>query len=81
MTPSEHEAAAMALLQAEASGKQIGLLSLRYPDIGMDDAYAIQNAILRAKLDAGRKVVGWKIGLTSRAMQSALGIDLSLIHI
>lgn len=76
MTPSEHEAAAMALLQAEETGKQIGLLSLLYPDIGMDDAYAIQNAILRAKLDAGRKVVGWKIGLTSRAMQSALGIDI-----
>lgn len=76
MTPIEHEAAARALLNAEQTGRQIGLLSLAYPGIGMDDAYAIQNAIHRAKLESGRSVVGWKIGLTSRAMQTALGIDI-----
>ena len=76
MTPAEHAAAAIALLDAEASGKQIGLLSLRYPKMTMDDAYDIQNAIYRAKLDAGRHVIGWKIGLTSKAMQYALGIDI-----
>ena len=76
MSPEDHAAAAAALLEAEATGQQIGLLSLRHPDIGMDDAYAIQNAIYRAKLAAGRKVIGWKIGLTSRAMQSALNIDV-----
>jgi len=75
MTPSEHESAARALLQAEETGVQIGLLSLQYPGMQMDDAYAIQRAIYEAKLAAGRQVIGWKIGLTSRAMQSALGID------
>lgn len=76
MTPEDHAAAATALLQAEASGTQIGLLSLRYPEMGMDDAYAIQKAIALAKSDQGRSVVGWKIGLTSKAMQYALGIDI-----
>lgn len=76
MTPAEHAKAAQDLLHAEATGVQIGLLSLRHPDIGMDDAYAIQNAICRAKLGQGQRVVGWKIGLTSKAMQSALNIDI-----
>ena len=76
MTPEDHAAAARDLLQAEASGRQIGLLSLRHPEMGMDDAYAIQNAILAAKLAAGRRVIGWKIGLTSKAMQSALNIGI-----
>lgn len=76
MTPQEHTEAANALLQAESQGQQIGLLSLRYPQMTMHDAYAIQKAIGQAKLAAGRQIVGWKIGLTSRAMQSALNIDI-----
>lgn len=76
MNPEEHARAAADLIEAEQSGKQIGLLSLRYPDMGMDDAYAIQNAIYLAKIDAGRNVIGWKIGLTSKAMQYALNIDI-----
>ena len=59
-----------------ARGEQIGLLTLRHPEMTMDDAYAVQNAILRAKLAAGRRVIGWKIGLTSKAMQYALNIDI-----
>lgn len=76
MTPQDHAAAAADLLAAEQSGTQIGLLTLRHPDMGMDDAYAVQNAILSAKLAQGRKVIGWKIGLTSKAMQYALNIDI-----
>ncbi len=76
MTPDDHARAAADLLEAERTGRQIGLLSLRYPKMDMDDAYAIQSAILDAKLGAGRTVLGWKIGLTSRAMQQALGIDI-----
>lgn len=76
MTPEDHAAAAVALLAAEETREQIGLLTLKHPEMGMDDAYAIQNAIYRAKIGTGRRVVGWKIGLTSRAMQDALNIDI-----
>ncbi|WP_170422368.1 2-oxo-hept-4-ene-1,7-dioate hydratase [Ruegeria arenilitoris] len=76
MTPEDHARAAADLLKAERTGQQIGLLSLRHPEIGMDDAYAVQNAIYRQKLAEGRKVIGWKIGLTSKAMQYALNIDI-----
>jgi 2-oxo-hept-3-ene-1,7-dioate hydratase len=34
----------------------------------MADAYAVQNAIHSTKTAAGRAVIGWKIGLTSKAM-------------
>ena len=76
MTPDQHTSAAKALLHAEATGVQIGLLSQQYPGMGMDDAYQIQQEIYREKLELGRKVVGWKIGLTSKAMQYALNIDI-----
>lgn len=76
MTPDDHARAAADLLQAEASGQQIGLLTLRHPEMGMDDAYAVQNAIYSQKLAQGRRVIGWKIGLTSKAMQYALNIDI-----
>ncbi|MCK8464714.1 2-oxo-hepta-3-ene-1,7-dioic acid hydratase [Aliiroseovarius sp. S1339] len=76
MTPDDHATAAADLLNAERTGRQIGLLSLRHPDMGMDDAYAVQNAIYRQKLAEGRRVIGWKIGLTSKAMQYALNIDI-----
>ncbi|MCI5096764.1 MAG: 2-oxo-hepta-3-ene-1,7-dioic acid hydratase [Rhodobacteraceae bacterium] len=76
MTPQDHARAAADLLQAEASGQQISLLSLRHPKMDMDDAYAVQNAIFEQKLAQGRKVIGWKIGLTSKAMQYALNIDI-----
>ncbi len=76
MTPDQIQTAALSLDQAERDRKQIGLLSLAYPEITMDDAYAIQAAWVAQKLRTGRKVKGWKIGLTSKAMQSALNIDI-----
>ncbi|PSJ65142.1 2-oxo-hept-4-ene-1,7-dioate hydratase [Kumtagia ephedrae] len=76
MKPDEIEAAAQNLDEAERTRRQIGLLSLAHPAIDMDDAYAIQAAWMKRKLAAGRKPIGWKIGLTSKAMQYALNIDI-----
>lgn len=74
MTPDQHQDAARALLTAEETGTQIGLLSLKYPGMTLDDAYAIQAALVAEKAKT-RKKTGWKIGLTSRAMQDALKIE------
>lgn len=71
----EIETAAADLLAAEAERRQIGLLSLRHPGMSLDDAYAIQAAQITQKLATGHNIIGWKIGLTSKAMQDALGID------
>lgn len=76
LNAQEIEAAASALDGAEESRKQIGLLSLKHPGMSMDDAYAVQAAWVKQKIAGGRKVIGWKIGLTSKAMQYALNIDI-----
>ena len=74
MTPEQIAEAATRLLDAEKTGIQCGLLSLAYPDMTLDDAYAVQSALVARKRAAGLAVIGWKIGLTSRAMQQALNI-------
>lgn len=75
MTPEQIHAAAADLYQAERTGRQCGLLSLRHPGMTLDEAYAVQAALVALKRAAGARVIGWKIGLTSRAMQQALTID------
>jgi 2-oxo-hept-3-ene-1,7-dioate hydratase len=75
MSPDQIAAAAETLLEAERSGVQCGLLSLAHPGMTLDDAYAVQAALVARKRAAGARVIGWKIGLTSRAMQQALNID------
>lgn len=75
MTPDQIEAAGNSLYQAEQSRIQRGLLSAEYPSATMDDAYAIQKAFVARKHAAGRRTIGWKIGLTSRAMQQQLNIE------
>lgn len=74
LTDTQVSEAADALLAAEENRKQIGLLSLQYPDMTLDDAYAIQTAQLEKKQHR-HAIIGWKIGLTSKVMQEALGID------
>jgi 2-oxo-hept-3-ene-1,7-dioate hydratase len=75
MSPQEIADASARLFDAERSRSQIRLLSLDYPDASMDDAYRVQAAFVERKIAAGAKHRGWKIGLTSKAMQYALNID------
>mgnify|MGYP000583785450 CR=1 FL=1 len=76
MTPDQIQISANALFEAEKSRQQMGLISLAHPEMNMDDAYAVQSAYVDKKREIGGKQRGWKIGLTSKAMQSALGIDI-----
>ncbi|PPC79207.1 2-oxo-hepta-3-ene-1,7-dioic acid hydratase [Pokkaliibacter plantistimulans] len=66
--------AANRLDEAEKNRLQIRQFSLDYPDISIEDAYAIQKAWVDIKLANGRKLIGHKIGLTSRAMQVSSNI-------
>ena len=67
--------AAERLDHAEKTRTQIRQISLAHPGITIADAYAIQKAWVEMKVARGRIVKGHKIGLTSKAMQSALNID------
>ncbi len=75
LEPGVVRALAGELHEAERSRTQIRQFSLRHPAMTVADAYAVQAAWVAAKLAEGRRVVGHKIGLTSRAMQMAVGID------
>jgi 2-oxo-hept-3-ene-1,7-dioate hydratase len=67
--------AADSLHRAETTRTQIRQWSITYPDVSIKDAYAIQTKWIEIKVAEGRVVKGHKIGLTSKAMQSALNID------
>jgi 2-oxo-hept-3-ene-1,7-dioate hydratase len=75
LTTDDINRAAQRLHQAERSRTQIRQLSQEHPAISIADAYAIQKTWIDIKVTEGRVIKGHKIGLTSRAMQSALGID------
>lgn len=53
----------------------VPLLTRRYAGMSVEDAYAVQNEWRRRAIAAGRRPVGRKIGLTSKVMQAATGID------
>ena len=76
LSQDEIQAAAESLDQAERTRVQTGLLSLKHPQMTMDDSYAVQAAWVQKKIASGRKPIGWKIGLTSKAMQYALNINI-----
>ncbi|MFC4425041.1 2-oxo-hept-4-ene-1,7-dioate hydratase [Deinococcus navajonensis] len=72
LIPDDQLAALAAELeQAEQTGVPVAPLSERFPGMTFADAYAVQRSWVAAKVQAGRRVLGHKIGLTSRAMQMA----------
>lgn len=71
----EHKKIAIELLQAETARKPIEPLTAVHPELTVEDAYRIQQAGIEIKLSQGRKVIGKKIGLTSRGMQQLLGVN------
>jgi len=75
MLESDRKKAAQLLINAEAERKPILQLSKAWPDITIEDAYAIQSEVVKHKVANGAKVIGHKIGLTSKAMQQSSQID------
>ena len=69
MTGELIEIAGKQLFNAYETNETIPPLTRTYPDITISDAYAIQQVLRRHHVEAGRRVVGRKIGLTSQAMR------------
>ncbi len=70
-----HTLIAHRLHQAEQSREQIRAISLEYPEITIEDAYAVQREWVSLKIAEGRVLKGHKIGLTSKAMQASSQIS------
>ncbi len=75
MSEADRNKAADTLIAAEKARQQGVQLSKTWPGITMEDAYAISTVVARRKIDAGAKLIGHKVGLTSKAMQRSSQID------
>lgn len=71
LTEDEIRQAADAILHAETSKVPTPQLSRLFPNMGIEDAYRVQDLWAEARFAKGAKLAGHKIGLTSRAMQMA----------
>jgi 2-oxo-hept-3-ene-1,7-dioate hydratase len=75
LSKADRDKAADLLLMAEKERKPVVQLSKTWPDITIEDAYAISTEVTRRKIAAGAKLIGHKIGLTSKAMQQSSQIN------
>ncbi|WP_281077810.1 2-oxopent-4-enoate hydratase [Variovorax paradoxus] len=62
------------LYQALTARSMVDPLTTRHPGITIDDAYRIQQRMVDRRLQAGEKIIGKKIGVTSRAVMNMLGV-------
>ena len=63
------------LENAELQAHDVVKITDEHPEMDWEDAYAIQNEILRRKLARGNKLVGLKAGLTSHAKMKQMGVE------
>ena len=73
--PALRQRLADRLYDAERDRRPIDPLTATHPELGVEDAYAIQMINLERKLGEGRILRGRKVGLTSKPMQDLLGVD------
>ncbi|ANN65512.1 2-oxo-hept-4-ene-1,7-dioate hydratase [Bordetella bronchialis] len=75
LNDQDRDRAAELLLAAERSGEPATQLAQTFPGMEIADAYAVQKRVIDRKMAQGARLRGHKIGLTSKAMQSTVGID------
>jgi 2-oxo-3-hexenedioate decarboxylase len=69
---------AAALATAERDRTALAPFSDAHPDLDVATAYRAQQATVASRLQGGESLVGYKLGLTSRAKQQAMGVDTPL---
>jgi 2-keto-4-pentenoate hydratase len=75
LTAATRDELAADLAQAERSRQPIAPLTTASPDIDVVDAYEIQLINIRQRIAEGARVVGHKVGLSSKVMQQMMGVD------
>jgi 2-oxopent-4-enoate/cis-2-oxohex-4-enoate hydratase len=62
------------LYEALVARQPITPLTASYPDMTIEDAYYVQQRMISRRLESGERVVGKKIGVTSKAVMNMLGV-------
>jgi len=75
LSPSDVDHYGDELYSALLDRRTVPNLRDRAPGIDETDAYLIQTRMVQRRLDAGETVVGKKVGATSKAVQTMLGLD------
>jgi len=75
LSDADRKKAADILMAAEQERKQAVQLTKTFPDITIEDSYAISTELANRKIAGGAKLIGHKVGLTSKAMQRSSMID------
>jgi 2-oxopent-4-enoate/cis-2-oxohex-4-enoate hydratase len=68
------DALADTLYRALREGSTVSPLTEDHPGLSIEDAYAIQQRLLALRVRDGEKIIGKKIGVTSRAVMDMLGV-------
>src|SRR5450755_985544 len=75
LSDADRKKCADILMNAQKERKQAVQLSVTFPGITSEDSYAISTLVANRKIAAGAKLIGHKVGLTSKAMQRSSQID------
>lgn len=75
LSQSHIEEIAQQLLGADESRNQLPALTQTYPSMSMDDAYAVQLALVRLRQGGDRVVMGKKVALTNPDVQKLFGVN------
>ena len=63
------------LADAESQCRVVKPLTEQWPDMDIKDAYGIQLETIAGKIKQGETLIGMKVGLTSRGMMKAIGVN------
>jgi 2-oxo-hept-3-ene-1,7-dioate hydratase len=75
LTEAQRAQVVRSLLESHRTKKQGERPSQMFPEIKIEDSYAISSAVAQERVKAGARIIGHKIGLTSKAMQASSKID------
>jgi 2-oxo-3-hexenedioate decarboxylase len=59
----------------QRSGTEMEKITLKYPNLSVSDAYDIQQICIENYYAKSDPMIGWKMGLTSKAKQKSVGVD------
>lgn len=75
LTQEQIEGLAEHLESAQLQCFDVTKITDEHPDMDFEDAYAIQKVIQKRKIERGDQLIGYKMGLTSRAKMEQMGVD------
>lgn len=73
------ESVATELLACEDERRDRPPFTDDWPELDLDTGYEIQDLTLQRRLDRGERLIGVKLGLTSRAKQQRMGVDTPFV--